>query len=131
MRCLLISVIQQPPSTFDGTGPFNIVAVLTDPGKKSKVGVVSNQLYWQSSNDTLWHSVAATAVSGDTFGYLIPGPIAAGLTINAYVEAIDDAGATRYSDLVQFQILNPLAPTGLAATTRPGRHRTVKLDGPG
>jgi len=112
----LIEVVQQPVSTFDGAGPFNIAAVLTDPSKKSKAGVVSNQLYWQSSNDTLWNSVAATAVSGDTFGYVIPGPLAAGLTINAYVEAIDDAGATRYSDLIQFQILAPLAPSGLAAT---------------
>ena len=112
----LIEVVQQPVSTFDGAGPFYITAVLTDPGKKSKVGVVSNQLYWQPSNDTLWNSVAATAVSGDTFGYVIPGPLASGLTINAYVEAIDDAGATRYSDLIQFQILNPLAPSGLAAT---------------
>lgn len=120
-----ITVLQQPASTFDGAGPFDITAVMTDPGKKAKVGVISNQLYWQASNEYTWHSLAASVTSGDTCTYSIPGPVAAGLVINAYVEAVDDANDTTNSDLIQFQILNPLAPAGLAATT--GQDGTVPL----
>ncbi len=120
-----IAVLQQPASTFDGTGPFDITAVLTDAGKKTKVGVTSNQLWWQASNEYTWHSLAASVTSGDTCTYSIPGPVAAGLVINAYVEAVDDGNDTTYSDMIQFMILSPLAPTGLMATT--GQDGTVPL----
>lgn len=108
----VINVVQQPGDTYDGTGPFTVRAVITDP---AKAGITNTWIQWQPSNSTTWTQANGTAGLADTFDFAIAGPFANGLVINAYVSAVDDAADTSYSNLIQFRILQTLPPTNLTA----------------
>ncbi|OGF04449.1 MAG: hypothetical protein A2509_11815 [Candidatus Edwardsbacteria bacterium RIFOXYD12_FULL_50_11] len=119
-----ITLVQQPEDTYDGTGPFPVRAVITDLGK---AGIAADTL-WYTDNATDWWAMVHSSTDGDTFNYSIPGPLAAGTVIEFFFGAWDDGGTVQYDPSMyrgyQFRILDPLAPTGLAAN---GGNLTVDL----
>ncbi len=111
-----VSVIETPDDTYDGAGPFLVRALI---GDSAKVGIAADTL-WYTDNATDWWAITHTAVSGDTFDFSIPGPIAPGTVIEYFLGAWDDQGAVTYDPGMyrgyQFKVLDPLPPTALNAT---------------
>ena len=113
----IITIVQQPVDTYDGAGPFLVRAVITDP---AKAGIPYTYLYYTTG--TSWTQAPAVTLPADSFSYEIPGGIPAGTVVSYYIDAVDDQGDSAYSPanapigVYQFRILDPLPPTGLAAT---------------
>jgi hypothetical protein len=112
-----IEMVLQPGDTYDGTGPFTVRAVITDP---AKAGVDTAVLYY-SVNQSNWNDLAGAPAGGDTFNFSISGPWSSGSLVSYYLMAVDDAGDTIYSPanapigVYQFRILSPLPPSNLTA----------------
>ncbi|MCU0607840.1 MAG: Ig-like domain-containing protein, partial [Candidatus Edwardsbacteria bacterium] len=112
----VITMVQQPGDTYDGSGPFAVRAVITDP---AKAGIAADTL-WYTDNAANWWSLSHASIEGDTFSYSIAGPFVPGTIIEYFFGAWDDAGAVQYDPSMyrgyQFRILDPLPPTTLSAT---------------
>lgn len=114
-----ITMVQQPGDTYDGTGPFLVRAVITDP---AKAGIDHAELFWHVQEGA-FTIAPGTPGAADTFDFNIPGGMAVpGQVISYYLYAEDDQGDGAYSPanapvgVHQFRILSPLAPTALNAT---------------
>lgn len=112
----VITQVQQPSDTYDGSGPFLVRAVITDPGK---AGITADTLWYSDSHQAVWWAVTHSAIDGDTFSYSIPGPFASGMVIEYFFGAWDDGGSASYEPSMyrgyQFRILDPLPPESLTA----------------
>ncbi len=112
-----ITMTLLPGDSYDGSGPFMVRAVITDP---AKAGVAATAIYY-SVNGTAWNNSPGVPMAADTFNFGISGPIANGSLVSYYLRAIDDAGDTTYHPanapigVHQFRILDPLPPTALVA----------------
>lgn len=121
----IISIVEQPGDTYDGSGPFLVRAVMTDPAKS---GITADTL-WYTDNINDWQFVTHSTVSADTYNFEIPGAFPAGTVIEYFVGAWDDAGAYNYEPTYLkgylFRILDPLPPSGLTAVAG---NQTVALN---
>ncbi|MCU0607896.1 MAG: Ig-like domain-containing protein, partial [Candidatus Edwardsbacteria bacterium] len=121
-----ITMVQMPVDTYDGTGPFTVKAVITDP---AKAGISFTYMYYNTGG--AWIQVPSVTLPADSFSYEIPGSTPPGTVISYYVYAQDDAGDGTYSPAnapvgtYQFRILDPLPPTALVAQ---GLDMSVDLD---
>ncbi|MRR09983.1 hypothetical protein EG831_07925, partial [bacterium] len=122
-----IAMVQQPSDTYDGTGPFTVRAVVTDPAKQ---GIAGATVYY-SLNGGAWNSGAGIPSAADTIDFGITGGLSAGTLVSYYIEAVDDVGSSATSPATapiathQFRILDPLPPTALTAQ---GLDMAVQLD---
>ena len=112
----VITMVEQPGDTYDGTGPFLVRAAITDPGK---AGIVADTLWYTDCHLATWWAVTHSTIEGDTFSYSIPGPFAPGTVIEYFLGAWNDGGSAGYDpDMYrgyQLRILDPLPPSSLAA----------------
>ncbi len=110
-----IAVVTMPEDTYDGSGPFTVRAVITDPSK----GVIAADTLWYTDNHTDWWALTHASVYADTFEYSIPGPIPSGTVVEYFFGAWDDAANAKYDPSMyrgyQFKVLDPLPPTALNA----------------